>query len=535
MPLLELTIHYHDTCCPSKECSPEQEPVCDNEGTTHTNICFFSKAQCIIDKKRNVNLKIKSYGICNNEQVCNDRCQGTIYKPVCDNLNMTHDNLCAFELFNCRLEQKGIEVRSLVVGKHCSGEAAILFEDKSEDSRIEKGYDWMDSNEKKVGSSDELCSAGECDKRWDPVCDTKNVTHRNECLFKFNLCKIGKQGDPQFYSISIAHKGACGERKAGRKDVSSGGCPSCQDEVESIAVCDNKNGTYESICTFAKINCLKRKRNEEETILIHIGKCGPNSPNFDLKQEKCPSNCSREYKPICDTAGITHPNLCSFQMYNCEQRKRRNLDVSWLKSLKECSTPKSPEPTSELPAFSPSIANTNPPTIKPISIETRNVSKVRAERIECPTLSCGNEESQVCDSEGNMHKNECFFQHERCLAAQNNKVLRPLPDELCFKEECLQKECDESEEFVCGSDFKTYKSMCDLERGKCKNKKLESLFIGKCERCFKQQCQILQDTDDDNLFVCDQNAETRSKCEFEMLRCIYEIKYGYNITEAYVR
>lgn len=53
---------------------------------------------------------------------------------------------------------------------------------------------------------------------------------------------------------------------------------------------------------------------------------------------------------------------------------------------------------------------------------------------------------------------------------------------------------------------------------------------------------------DDSLFLCDQSgeyalsgckaepnlAETKSKCEFEMLRCVYRIKYGYNITPAYV-
>lgn len=40
---------------------------------------------------------------------------------------------------------------------------------------------------------------------------------------------------------------------------------------------------------------------------------------------------------------------------------------------------------------------------------------------------------------------------------------------------------------------------------------------------------------DDKMFVCDQSGETKTKCEFEMLQCIYEAKFGYNITKAYVK
>lgn len=60
-------------------------------------------------------------------------------------------------------------------------------------------------------------------------------------------------------------------------------------------------------------------------------------------------------------------------------------------------------------------------------------------------------------------------------------------------------------------------------------------FLGECEQCLNNSCPILSQAEEinDEMFVCDQNGETKSKCEFEMLRCIYKLKFGYNITRAY--
>lgn len=61
-------------------------------------------------------------------------------------------------------------------------------------------------------------------------------------------------------------------------------------------------------------------------------------------------------------------------------------------------------------------------------------------------------------------------------------------------------------------------------------------ILGNCKRCLDIPCPVVSvDEDgDDSLFVCDQGGETKTLCEFEMLRCIYRAKFGYNITEAYV-
>uniref|UniRef100_A0A0N5C960 Agrin n=1 Tax=Strongyloides papillosus TaxID=174720 RepID=A0A0N5C960_STREA len=460
------------------------------------------------------------------------------YEPLCDNKNLTHDNYCNFKSFNCHLRYHNQQEREILYLGNCRNIEEIN-DDEIELSTVQISTiitddfggdsDYISSKE---SLSDELlsnCSKEDCGSDWDPICDTKNITHKNECYFKYYQCKISKQNDSILHDVSIAHKGICSEKKVSRKesfnDINDNyniniECPKCDDEDGVFPVCDNRNVTFPTMCTLAKTNCRRRLQRKEETVLVHIGRCMEYSPVFEMKNERCPSNCSKEYKPVCDTNNMTHPNLCIYQMYNCEQRKRKNFNVSWLKSLKACT---------EKP-LEPLTTTTVEPTTTTVTFEE---SENKGNMISCPNLACSNETSLICDSEGGTHQNECFFQKARCHAAQNNIVLRPIPDEMCGKEECLSKECDDDIDYVCGSDFKTYKNLCYLEKGKCTNKKLEPLFIGKCERCFQDQCPTLVDDDEDSLFVCDQNAETRSKCEFEMLRCIYEIKYGYNITEAY--
>ena len=35
----------------------------------------------------------------------------------------------------------------------------------------------------------------------------------------------------------------------------------------------------------------------------------------------CPTFCTMEYRPVCDSNGQTHPNQCAFEVAACEARK----------------------------------------------------------------------------------------------------------------------------------------------------------------------------------------------------------------------
>uniref|UniRef100_A0A915E7C0 Kazal-like domain-containing protein n=1 Tax=Ditylenchus dipsaci TaxID=166011 RepID=A0A915E7C0_9BILA len=455
------------------------------------------------------------------------------------------------------------------------------------------------------------CSAQSCDKVWDPVCDTQNTTHKNECLFRFHVCKLDKlsKGKVNAYSdnntqtgwtdttqpLKIAYYGKCGkyarrrepdnESQASRTSI----CKLCgqEDQNDVLPVCDNFNQTHQSICLFAEWNCERKLRDQEQRILVHIGACQIISPVFQLNQEECPHKCSKQYKPVCDTNGLTHPNLCTFQMFNCHHRRMvvmsKTDNAGWLRSLRACGdVPKgqnsttTPGSTTLLPssfvtttlatqtilstssqAFPTSTTTTTAaPAPTTITTTTTMAAVLGGAIAECPERRCDHsskEDRRICDSEGNLHDNECKFAHAHCLAAQQGRTLRIVEDDQCQTLSTskttppLTSSPDECSEFnancsttdydaYCGSDFHTYPNFCSFKQEQCSNnKELEIIFRGECQLCLNTPCPIIEPNKEtnDSLFVCDQSGETKSKCEFEMLRCIYEIKFGYNITEAY--
>uniref|UniRef100_A0A0N4U595 Kazal-like domain-containing protein n=1 Tax=Dracunculus medinensis TaxID=318479 RepID=A0A0N4U595_DRAME len=125
------------------------------------------------------------------------------------------------------------------------------------------------------------------------------------------------------------------------------------------------------------------------------------------------------------------------------------------------------------------------------------------------------------------------------LAAKEGRMLTIAPDEVCGINPC-NKNCSTEYEPICSSNFITYPNRCVFEKAQCKQKNLELLYnafisiLGECRDCFSNSCPEPSENEPDLNFVCDQAGENKTKCEFEMLRCIYEKKFGYNITIAYV-
>uniref|UniRef100_A0A914BV17 Kazal-like domain-containing protein n=1 Tax=Acrobeloides nanus TaxID=290746 RepID=A0A914BV17_9BILA len=86
-----------------KQCQPTKEPVCDSTGRTHSNLCAFMNAKCIMKTVFDKSLELDYMGPC-----CENLCSASGYGsfPVCDTENNTHPNLCAFLKYRCRLTKK---------------------------------------------------------------------------------------------------------------------------------------------------------------------------------------------------------------------------------------------------------------------------------------------------------------------------------------------------------------------------------------------------------------------------------------------
>ncbi|VDN08576.1 unnamed protein product [Thelazia callipaeda] len=157
----------------------------------------------------------------------------------------------------------------------------------------------------------------------------------------------------------------------------------------------------------------------------------------------------------------------------------------------------------------------------------------------------------ICDSNGRWHRNKCTFLWARCMAAREGQRLSISDGQLCMKRSLIRgnengtnfaasfmnshasrhchRQCSDDliYEPVCATTFVTYSNRCLFQNAKCRDKR-------ECKECMAFKCdQAEEENELDSNFLCDQAGQTKRKCEFEMLRCIYERKFGFNITPAY--
>ncbi|VDK83128.1 unnamed protein product [Litomosoides sigmodontis] len=175
------------------------------------------------------------------------------------------------------------------------------------------------------------------------------------------------------------------------------------------------------------------------------------------------------------------------------------------------------------------------------------------EQIRCPKRgSCSSVRRPVCDSNGRWHRNQCTFLRAQCIAMRSGKRLSLADERRCSTNSAEKKEvkkgqpsqasrrcyrrCAENLPYqpICATTFVTYPNRCLFLNARCRDRSLEQLYYGECRDCLISNCnKRVAETESDSNFVCDQAGRTKRKCEFEMLRCIYERKFGYNITAAY--
>uniref|UniRef100_A0A914VWH0 Kazal-like domain-containing protein n=1 Tax=Plectus sambesii TaxID=2011161 RepID=A0A914VWH0_9BILA len=90
-------------CQCNNTCQNVWEPVCDNDGMTHNNLCSFLNAKCFAQIKFGISLTVDYVGTC-----CDSLCQSKLqpYFAVCDTDGRSHRDMCAFYVHQCREERK---------------------------------------------------------------------------------------------------------------------------------------------------------------------------------------------------------------------------------------------------------------------------------------------------------------------------------------------------------------------------------------------------------------------------------------------
>ncbi|CAJ0954009.1 unnamed protein product, partial [Mesorhabditis belari] len=558
----DLRLLYSGTCCPKNACPSVNSPVCDNFGRTHQNECRFHFHKCLAKKLQNKKLYIQHIGECRPDERQDEDCTAIFCDqqtdgPVCDQFGNTHNSTCKFDQVNCERRNRGNEEIALAYHGRCRNETEIAEKElllvmthlnlstteiptikkpkklkkikigkktpsidrkalaskirsQSEGKRLEVSkFEEMKKEEQDeqpfsaisaiFGEDENLpwdlsirCSAVSCKKDWHPVCDHQGRTHKNPCLFQFFACKLYRH---EGIILEISHQGECKDTKVYKGDDEP--CGVCSTAREKTPVCDNRNQTHPSLCHLAVWNCQMERKGGDRRVLVHIGSCHKESPIFTEKEETCPERCPEETRPVCDEKMIEHKNLCAFQMKNCVERKAGGK-AAHLVSLSPCPNEKNESNTKENKCF-----------------ETK----------------CSNESQPICDSQGNQHLNLCLFEREKCKAELKGirlKIERFDKCEKC-KSDCFGVDVD-AKSPICANDYVTYDSDCHFQKAKCMNDSLAVLFKGSCSLCFHEECPLLGNDAPDGSLVCDQNGQTRSRCEFNALHCVLTQNFGYNLS-----
>jgi len=293
----------------------------------------------------------------------------------------------------------------------------------------------------------EPCRPAVCPKirKLDGVCDQEGKDYGNDCFFKVAACEAKKNGKILILTPCphVKNQEPCRQL-----------CPLLQ---YLDGVCDQEGKDYGNNCYFEVAAC-KAKRNGK--ILIRTP-CPPVKDEF-----RCTRICPLLYSPVCDSNGQSYPNECSFEIERCiAEEKGENLIL----------------------AVCPEKINEQFPL----------------EQDPC-RRPCILVYSPVCDSEGKIHDNECWFETAKCIAekkgenlieadcpegineqfpSKKGRKLRSLKDEV----RCVRA-CHRLYDPVCDSAGKSYANKCIFEIAQCRaENKGEKLILADCPEGIDEQ------------------------------------------------
>jgi len=298
-------------------------------------------------------------------------------------------------------------------------------------------------------------------------------------------------------------------RKCRSRQMNQELCPMspCTDLRNLDGVCDQEGKDYGNDCYFENAACEAKKNGE---ILIHT----PCPPMKDLF--RCIRHCPRlDSDPVCDSTGKSYNSECEFEIFKCFAEERGETLI-----LADCPEKINEQFPSEDPCRRPCILVYSP----------------------------------VCDSDGKIHDNECWFENAQCRAEKKGKnlieadcpeginehfrskkgrKLRSLKDEV----RCIRA-CHRLYDPVCDSAGKSYANKCIFEIAQCRaENKGENLILADCPEEINEQFPSerrrkmrLKDEDQCPRYcsrllrpVCDSTGKSYDNyCEFQMSKCFAE-------------
>ncbi|CAB3980949.1 agrin-like isoform X1 [Paramuricea clavata] len=502
-------------CACDFTCTDSKSLVCGSDLQTYDNECKMREAGC--KAKRNIIVLVNGKcGDCSTVQcaygatckviagVAKCECDFTCADSkslVCGSDLQTYDN-------ECKMREAGCKAKRNII---------VLVNGKCGDcSTVQCGYG---ATCKVIGGVAKCECDFTCTDSKSLVCGSDLQTYDNECKMREAGCKAKR-------SIIVLVNGKCGNCSTvqcgyGATCKVIAGVAKCECDFtctdSKSLVCGSDLQTYDNECKMREAGCKAKRK----IIVLVNGKCGDCSTVqctygatckviAGVAKCECDFTCTDSISLVCGSDLQTYDNECKMREAGCTTKK--NITILVNGKCGDCST----------------VQCGYGATCKVIG----GVAKC-----ECD-FTCTDSKSLVCGSDLQTYDNECKMREAGCKAKRSIIVLVNGNCETkgdCSRLNCkygatcqvikdlAQCECNftclDSRSPVCGSDGRTYKNICDLQKKQCTEKKYINVI--KNEACGCDDLNLSSEDFKNTSEMACQNIANSVKCE---VRC----QVGYN-------